>query len=246
MTEQNGLSRQDAALLLGVAVSADSDEVKRRYRLLARATHPDAGGDPDDFAQIQRAYERLIVDDAPQSPTQIRRPSRTPTPPPDLFTYLDTANITWDTPPSATAITTAEDLAAYLAQPGATALTTFTARSRAPGAFSNRFAGSLSHEVTAQLAVSATIHGANAAQITITVDARNRRARRAVRRLATDPRWIKQRRSTGLRLRCVFVSHGDRFNTAVHAAAQTQEILTKLAWPLTQWQAHAPHANGQN
>ena len=60
MTEQNGLSRQDAALLLGVAVSADSDEVKRRYRLLARATHPDAGGDEEaDAYQDKKERQKL-------------------------------------------------------------------------------------------------------------------------------------------------------------------------------------------
>jgi len=93
--------------------------------------------------------------------------------------------------------------------------------------------------------VTAVPHGANAAQITITVDAKNRRARRAVRQLDTDPRWIKQRRSTGLRLRCVYVSQGDRYAVAVHAAAQTQEILTKLSWPLTQWQATPSTVNGR-
>lgn len=239
MTDANELSRQDAALMLGVAVSATAKEVKRRYRLLARATHPDAGGDPDEFAAIQRAYERLLVNDAPQSLTQLRRPSRAPQAPPDLDTYVRFAAVNWDQPVMVDAITTAEQLASYLASPNSAALSPFVARSRAPGAFTNRFAGSLSHEFTSQLAVSATMHGADAAQITITVDAKNRHARRAVRQLQADPRWIKQRRSAGLRLRCVFVSRGDRYMIAVHAAARTQEILTHLAWPLNQWQATA-------
>jgi len=237
MTDPNELSRQDAALILGVAVSATAKEVKRRYRLLARATHPDAGGDADEFASIQLAYERLIVNDAPKSLTQLRRPSRTPTGPPDLATYVTFAAVNWDQPVSVDAITTPEQLAAHLALPNSEALTPFVARSRAPGAFTNRFAGSLSPEFTSQLAVTATLHGVNAAQIMITVDAKNRHARRAVRQLAADPRWIKQRRSTGLRLRCVFVSRGDRYMIAVHAAARAQEILTHLAWPLNQWQA---------
>lgn len=240
MTDPIQLSRQDAALMLGVAVSATTDEVKRRYRLLARATHPDAGGDPDEFAAIQLAYERLSVDDAPQPLTYVRRPSRTPAAPPDLATYVNAETIRWDEEVPLASINTAEQLAALLAQPARTALTPFVARSRAPGAFTNRFAGALSHEFTSQLSVTANPHGASAFQITITVDAKNRRARRAVRQLATDARWIKQRRSTGLRLKCVFVSHGDRFHIAVHAAAQAEEILTRLAWPLHQWQATQP------
>lgn len=240
MTDPKQLSRQEAALTLGVALSASPEEVKRRYRLLARATHPDAGGDPDEFAAIQLAYERLTVDDAPAPRTQLRRPSRDPAPPPDLATYVQVETINWETAVAVDAIATAEQLAAHLAMPSTKPITSFLARSRAPGAFTNRFAGSLSAEFTSQLAITANPHGTNAAQITITVDAKTRRARRAIRQLATDPRWIKQRRSTGLRLKCVFVSHGDRYLIAVHAAAQAAEILTRLAWPLPQWQATPP------
>lgn len=240
MTEPTELSRQDAALTLGVALSADQDEVKRRYRLLARATHPDVGGDPDEFALIQQAYERLLADDAPPAPTQVRRPSRTPAAPQNLAAYLNVETIDWTGTTPDTPVETAEQLAAFLAQPATNGLLTFTARSRAPGAFTNRFAHALSGEFTSKLQVSGEPHGAKATQITVTIDAQSRKARRAVRQLKTDPRWIKQRRSSGTRLRCVFVHNGDRFGAAVHAAAQTAEILTRMGWPLTDWHATTP------
>src|SRR5690242_5222466 len=38
--------------ILGVTSYASKDEIKAKYRVLARKTHPDAGGDPERFAQI--------------------------------------------------------------------------------------------------------------------------------------------------------------------------------------------------
>lgn len=63
-------ARRRAALrLLGVPDSANPDEVKRAYRRLARALHPDLQPDADDdhrrtlelrFAEITAAYESLV------------------------------------------------------------------------------------------------------------------------------------------------------------------------------------------
>ena len=35
-------------------------EVRKAFRQLALETHPDHGGDADDFRAVQNAYERLI------------------------------------------------------------------------------------------------------------------------------------------------------------------------------------------
>jgi DnaJ family protein A protein 2 len=48
---------------LGVDQKADSNEIKRQYRLLARKHHPDRGGDPEKFKKIQAAYD-VLSDDA--------------------------------------------------------------------------------------------------------------------------------------------------------------------------------------
>ncbi len=43
--------------VLGVSQTASPDDVRAAYRGLVRQHHPDAGGDPEKFLAIQRAYE---------------------------------------------------------------------------------------------------------------------------------------------------------------------------------------------
>lgn len=45
--------------VLGVAPSATDDEIRRAYRVRARRTHPDVGGDAAEFVQVQQAWEIL-------------------------------------------------------------------------------------------------------------------------------------------------------------------------------------------
>ena len=45
--------------LLGVEKSASADQIKSAFRAKARHTHPDAGGDPEEFKRINEAYETL-------------------------------------------------------------------------------------------------------------------------------------------------------------------------------------------
>lgn len=47
---------------LGLPTSASADEVKARYRELARVKHPDAGGDPGEFAVLAEAYREALSD----------------------------------------------------------------------------------------------------------------------------------------------------------------------------------------
>lgn len=49
-----------AASILGVERDASLDEVKRAYRARALETHPDRGGDPERFREVQHAYEQLV------------------------------------------------------------------------------------------------------------------------------------------------------------------------------------------
>ncbi|MGI9607332.1 MAG: DnaJ domain-containing protein [Acidimicrobiales bacterium] len=50
---------------LGVGPRAGVREVKRAHRVLSKRHHPDRGGDPDTFADIQYAYELLRQIDEP-------------------------------------------------------------------------------------------------------------------------------------------------------------------------------------
>ncbi|PNW69999.1 hypothetical protein CHLRE_17g701500v5 [Chlamydomonas reinhardtii] len=45
--------------LLGVSKDADPDEIKKAHRKLALKLHPDKGGDPDKFKEINEAYDVL-------------------------------------------------------------------------------------------------------------------------------------------------------------------------------------------
>lgn len=54
------MDRNEAAALLGVAADADVDAVKRAWRVWARLAHPDAGGDPENFARLDEARRILL------------------------------------------------------------------------------------------------------------------------------------------------------------------------------------------
>lgn len=47
--------------VLGLKAGASKEEVKAAYRRMARQHHPDCGGDPTRFKEIQAAYERAIA-----------------------------------------------------------------------------------------------------------------------------------------------------------------------------------------
>jgi len=46
--------------LLGVDKNATQDEIKKNFRRLAKQHHPDAGGNPEKFQEINNAYSTLI------------------------------------------------------------------------------------------------------------------------------------------------------------------------------------------
>lgn len=45
--------------ILDIPAEADQDAIKAAYRELCKQHHPDVGGDPDKFIEIQKAYEVL-------------------------------------------------------------------------------------------------------------------------------------------------------------------------------------------
>ncbi len=50
---------EDYYKILGVSKNASPDEIKRAYRRLAQQYHPDKGGDPEKFKEINEAYQVL-------------------------------------------------------------------------------------------------------------------------------------------------------------------------------------------
>lgn len=45
---------------LALPFNADEREIKRRFRELAKKTHPDVGGDPEQFIKLKAQYDELV------------------------------------------------------------------------------------------------------------------------------------------------------------------------------------------
>jgi DnaJ-domain-containing protein 1 len=57
---QGLLLRQQALAVLGLSLNATPQQIKWRYRVLAKKHHPDRGGDPQQMRRIIAAYEYLM------------------------------------------------------------------------------------------------------------------------------------------------------------------------------------------
>jgi DnaJ-domain-containing protein 1 len=60
-TSSGRSSKPEWADTLGVPATASKDEIKARYRTLAKENHPDRGGDSAKFAKIHEAYEKAML-----------------------------------------------------------------------------------------------------------------------------------------------------------------------------------------
>ena len=96
MARRTEMTREHAALLLGVDESASADDVQRAWKVWVRLAHPDAGGDRDHFEAMMNARRFLLasvvqanaveadaapaaehaVPDRPSLRSVVRRPSR--------------------------------------------------------------------------------------------------------------------------------------------------------------------------
>ena len=54
------VERQQALAVLGLPPDATHQQIKRRYRELAKKYHPDRGGDQKEMRRIIAAYQLLI------------------------------------------------------------------------------------------------------------------------------------------------------------------------------------------
>jgi DnaJ-domain-containing protein 1 len=60
------LERQQALAVLGLPPNATPQQIKRRYRALAKQHHPDRGGDRQQMQRIIAAYELLMKEQGRQ------------------------------------------------------------------------------------------------------------------------------------------------------------------------------------
>ena len=76
--------------ILGVQRDAAAEDIKAAYRRLAKDHHPDLGGDPDRFIEIQKAYQQLTSPPpGPSAPPQSPFDDRFHNPFADLFSQWD-------------------------------------------------------------------------------------------------------------------------------------------------------------
>lgn len=57
--------------VLGISPEAQDVVIESAYRALVKQNHPDAGGDPEKFKEIQKAYEKIISGDAQGTKTGV-------------------------------------------------------------------------------------------------------------------------------------------------------------------------------
>ena len=68
------MTRDEAALVLGVPLTADPEAVRHAWRMWARIAHPDANGDPAHFSRLDAA-RRVLLQPAPaDTPEMISAP----------------------------------------------------------------------------------------------------------------------------------------------------------------------------
>lgn len=248
MTRTNGkrlspLSRAEALRLLRVSPAADTDEVKRAYRRLAREHHPDVGGDPATFHELQAAYELLVGGAAPTSsgPTVDRgRPSRTWgswTPEGDGIdrSRVDVSTVDFDA-----VLGEGEErldrhrLAVALARDDTQPVHPVAATSRSPGSRLNRAAHLLNPDLTSHLEVTPATDDRGRTVVRVQVSGANRKARRALDGVGLEG-WSRLRGSSTTVLRLELAPSTDRRATIVRTVDRIEDLLDRLAWPLSAW-----------
>lgn len=230
--------------MLRLPPSADLEQVKRAYRKLALDHHPDAGGDPAGFHELQQAYELLIArGDGGRPARAAGRPSRhraawtsergRPEP-------VDVAAVAWDRAVPTGAVTLDRDqLAVLLATEHAAPVHPVTATSRAPRSRLNRLAAVLADDLTSQLRIGPARDDRGGLVVATTVTAGNRRARKALDGVALDGGWVRTRASSTTTLRLTVHPDGDRRVTATRAVVRLEDLLDRLDWPLRAWMVTA-------
>jgi hypothetical protein len=229
------MTREQALRVLRVPPTADAATVKRAYRRLAREHHPDLGGDPATFHDLQRAFERL-ADEVPvvARPRVVRgRPSRAHA---GFATTIDLASVDWAAPlPAPRDRFDRDRLAVWLARDHAAPLHPLEAASRAPASRLNGLATVLAGDLSSSLQVRPDTDDRGAPVVTVELRGSCRRARRALDRASLEGTWLRTRGSNTTVLTTSVAPDPDRRVTAVRVTDRVDRLLDAVAWPLRDW-----------
>jgi hypothetical protein len=240
------VERNAALEMLGLPPGADLDAVKHRFRTLAHDLHPDRGGDPRTFHDVQVAYRLLCREmDGTGGPSRPRvargRPSRqrpepggppAPDVPPQPLEALSAADLRELIADRRRTLD--GDLLTRLLLSGPSAAHVHRLVSRAPGTRTNRLSGLLDTGLTSSLVLAVA-----AASVTIELTARGRGARRAV--AGIDPSSLSRaawtrRRGDAVTIAAADIAPVERSETGARlVTAAVIELLDALSWPLMTW-----------
>jgi hypothetical protein len=229
------MTREQALRVLELPSSADPATVKRAYRRLAREHHPDLGGDPATFHDLQRAFERLAGEEtAPARPRIARgRPSR---PHAGADVAADVTSVDWATPVPAPRDRFDRDrLAVWLAREHPAPIHPLRAASRAPASRLNALATVLAGDLSSSFVVRPDTDDRGTPVVALEVRGSCRRARRALDQVPLEGAWLRTRGSNTTVLTAGVPPDDDRRTTAVRITDRLERLLDTLAWPLPDW-----------
>jgi hypothetical protein len=229
------MTREQALRVLELPSSADPATVKRAYRRLAREHHPDLGGDPATFHDLQRAFERLAGEEAaPARPRIVRgRPSR---PHAGTDVAADVTSVDWATPvPELRDRFDRDRLAVWLARDHPAPIHPLRAASRAPASRLNALATVLAGDLSSSFVVRPDADDRGTPVVALEVRGSCRRARRALDQVPLEGSWLRTRGSSTTVLASAVSPDDDRRTTAVRITDRLERLLDALAWPLADW-----------
>jgi hypothetical protein len=240
----------EAMRILELDGRADAAAVKRAYRRLARAHHPDAGGDAATFQRVQAAYEVLaglvpgaggLRVGAPASQVRASAVAERWWESSSRWhdTVVDTSG--WDLTRrlgEGSVHRLDRDLLASLLRSGndRVPVRRVVARSRLPGSRLHRFVGMLEPDFLAELdCAPATTTGIPGHDVAVTLTFRTARARRLSGEATLPWGWTRSRTSSSVRIGRTLHPCRGRDQTAVRVAGLVDEVVAALAWPLSDW-----------
>lgn len=223
------LTVAEAREILAVHGDTTIRGLDRRYRALARERHPDAGGDPDAFRELQQAYE-LLRRQLGGKPARdvIRRGAAgyvRPAPPPPV----DPGEVDWNAAGGPGARLTRDRLAARAARGVPVART--VARSRGPRSPLNWLVPVLSADFSSSL----TIRAGSPEAVEVVLRVAQGRMRGRLLDAAVPTRWIRTRENRVVTARRNVPADDDPRVNALHAADVALDLLDLLGWPSSTW-----------
>lgn len=223
------LTVAEAREILAVDGNTTVRGLRRRYRALARERHPDTGGDPDAFRELQQAYEvmrRYLGEDPARD--VIRRGAAgyvRPTRPPPV----DPDEVDWEEVGGAGARLTRDRLAVRAARGSPVAPT--VARSRGPRSPLNWLVPVLSADFSSSL----TVRPGSPEEAEVVLRVAQGRMRGRLLDAAVPARWIRTRENRVVTARRGVPTGDDPRVNALRAADVALDLLDLLGWPSSAW-----------